>query len=92
MERGRHQQRVHPEPPTNRQRLLQIVAEDPRFRVLEDNFFAVEQAIAVSKGNAAALQIVNQFLDDAKASGFLRGVIDRAGLAGAADPAPPRAR
>ena len=54
---------------TNRQRLLQIVAEDSRFRVLEDNFFAVEQAIAVPKGNAAALQVVNQFLDEAKASG-----------------------
>jgi polar amino acid transport system substrate-binding protein len=77
---------------TNRQRLLQIAAEDSRFRVLGDNFFAVEQAIAVSKGNTAALQFVNQFLDDAKASGFLRRVIDRAGLAGAADPAPPRAR
>ncbi len=77
---------------TNRQRLLQIVAEDSRFRVLEDNFFAVEQAIAVPKGNAAALQVVNQFLDEAKASGFLRGVIDRAGLAGAVDPAPPRAK
>ncbi len=77
---------------TNRQRLLQIVAEDSRFRVLEDNFFAVEQAIAVPKGNAAALQVVNQFLDEAKASGFLRGVIDRAGLAGAVDPAPPRTK
>jgi polar amino acid transport system substrate-binding protein len=77
---------------TNRQRLLQIVAEDSRFRVLQDNFFAVEQAIAVPKGNAAALQFVNQFLDDAKASGLLRGAIDRAGLADAVDPAPPRDR
>ena len=75
---------------TNRQRLLQIAAEDSRLRVLEDNFFAVEQAIAVPKGNAAALEIVNRFLDDAKASGFLRGLIDRAGLAPAVDPAPPR--
>jgi hypothetical protein len=60
--------------------------------VLDDNFFAVEQAIAVSKGNTAALQFVNQVLDDAKASGFLRSMIDRAGLAGAVDPAPPRTR
>ena len=76
----------------NRPRLLQIVAADPRFRVLNDNFFAVEQAIAVPKGSSAALEIVNRFLDDAKASGLVRGAIERAGLAGAADPAPPRAK
>lgn len=77
---------------SNRQRLLQMVAADPRFRVLDDNFFAVEQAIAVPKGNSAALDAVNRFLDDAKASGLIKAVIDRAGLAGAADPAPPRAK
>ena len=75
---------------SNRQRLLQIVAADPRFRILDGNFFAVQQAIAVPKGNSAALQIVNEFLDDAKASGLVRGAIDRAGLGGATDPAPPR--
>jgi polar amino acid transport system substrate-binding protein len=76
----------------NRQRLLQIVAADPRFRVLDDNFFAVEQAIAVPKGNSAALAAVNLFLDDAKASGLVRAAIDRAGLMGAADPAPARTK
>jgi polar amino acid transport system substrate-binding protein len=76
---------------TNRQRLLQMVAADPRFRVLDGNFFAVEQAIAVPKGNSAALAAINRFLDDAKASGLVSAAIDRAGLKGAADPAPPRA-
>jgi polar amino acid transport system substrate-binding protein len=76
----------------NRQRLLQIVAADARFRVLDDNFFAVEQAIAVPKGNSAALAAVNGFLDDAKASGLVRAAIDHAGLTGAADPAPPRTK
>jgi polar amino acid transport system substrate-binding protein len=77
---------------TNRQRLLQIVAADARFRVLDDNYFAVQQAVAVPKGKAAALDAVNRFLDEEKESGLIDMAIRRAGLAGAADPAPPRAR
>jgi polar amino acid transport system substrate-binding protein len=76
----------------NRQRLLQIVSADPRFRVLDDNFFAVEQAIAVPKGNSAALAAVNRFLDDAKATGLIKAAIDRARLTGAVDPAPARTK
>jgi polar amino acid transport system substrate-binding protein len=75
---------------TNRQRLLQMVAADARFRVLDGNYFAVQQAIAVPKGNAAALDIVNRFLDEAKAAGLIDGAIRRAGLAGSAATAPPR--
>jgi polar amino acid transport system substrate-binding protein len=75
---------------TNRQRLSQIAASDARFRVLDDNFFAVEQALAVPKGRAAALHAVNEFLDAAKASGLVRGAIERAGLTGTVDVAPPR--
>jgi polar amino acid transport system substrate-binding protein len=74
----------------NRARELQMVAADPRFRVLDDNYSAVQQAVAVPKGSAAALEIVNQFLDEAKASGLIEGAIRRGGLAGAADIAPAR--
>jgi polar amino acid transport system substrate-binding protein len=77
---------------TNRQRLLQIAAGDSRFRVLDDNFFAVEQAIAVPKGRTAALAAVNRFLEDAKSSGLVTAAIGHAGLTGSADPAPPGAR
>ena len=77
---------------TNRQRLIDAAAVKPEIRVLQDNFFAVEQAIAVQKGNAAALDIVNRFLDDAKASGLVKGAIDRAKLTGVADPAPARVK
>ncbi len=77
---------------TNRQRLLQLTAADPRFRVLTDNYFAVQQAIAVPKGSLAALDLVNRFLDDSKASGLIQAAIQRAGLTGAADQAPPRAK
>jgi len=77
---------------TNRQRLAEAAAGRPEIRVLQDNFFAVEQAIAVAKGNAAALEIVNRFLDEAKESGLVRGAIERAGLTGVADPAPARGK
>lgn len=45
---------------TNRQRLLQIVAADARFRVQDDNYFAVQQAIAVPKSNSASRQVVRK--------------------------------
>lgn len=73
---------------TNRQRLLQINAADPRFRVLTDNYFAVQQAIAVPKGDTATLDLVNRFLTEAKASRLIEAAIRRAGLTGAADQAP----
>jgi hypothetical protein len=60
--------------------------------VVNGNFFAVEQAIAVPKGNSSALRIVDQFLDDAKALGLVQSAIDRSSLTAAADPAPPRGK
>ncbi len=73
---------------TNRQRLLQLTAADSRFRVLTDNYFAVQQAIAVPKGDTATLDLVNRFLTEAKASRLIEAAIRRAGLTGAADQAP----
>jgi hypothetical protein len=43
--------------------------------------------MAVAKGNAAGLGLVNQFLDDAKARGLIRDAIRRES-AGTADAAP----
>ncbi len=73
---------------TNRQRLLQLTAADSRFRVLTDNYFAVQQAIAVPKGDTATLDLVNRFITEAKASRLIEAAIRRAGLTGAADQAP----
>jgi polar amino acid transport system substrate-binding protein len=56
-----------------------------------DNFYGVEQAVIVPKGNAAALAIVNKFIDEARASGLIAEAIARAGLVGV-DVAPPNAR
>jgi polar amino acid transport system substrate-binding protein len=69
----------------NRQRLLEIAAGAPSMRVVADNFFAVQQAIIVMKGDRAALDMVNRFLDGARSSGLIQKAIDRAKLNGAAD-------
>ena len=69
----------------NRQRLLEIAAGAPGMRVLPDNFFAVQQAIIVPKGDRAALDTVNRFLEEARTSGLIQKAIDHAKLNGAAD-------
>jgi len=72
----------------NRQRLIEMAASNPKLRVLPDNYFAVRQAIIVPKGDRAALDAVNRFLNDARTSGLIGNAIDRAGLKGAVDVAP----
>jgi len=73
----------------NRQRLTELVARMPGLRLLSDNFYGVEQAVIVPKGNPG-LAVVDQVLDEARASGLIAAAIARAGLAGV-DVAPPRA-
>jgi polar amino acid transport system substrate-binding protein len=72
----------------NRQRLIEMAAANPDLRVLEGNYSAVQQAIAVAKGNADAVAILNRFLDTARASGLIRRAIDQAGLTQSVDVAP----
>jgi polar amino acid transport system substrate-binding protein len=72
----------------NRQRLIEMAARAPNTRVLPDSYFAVRQAIIVPKGNKAALDLINKFLDDARKSGLIQNAINRAGLKGAVEVAP----
>jgi polar amino acid transport system substrate-binding protein len=72
----------------NRQRLIEMAAAHPNLRVLDGNYSAVQQAIAVSKGNRAALDIINSFLEQALSSGLIRKAIDEAGLGSSVDVAP----
>lgn len=67
---------------TNRERLVAESAPFPNVRVLADNFFAVEQALIVGKGNPDQLAYLNRLIDDLRASGFLQAAIDRAHLHG----------
>jgi polar amino acid transport system substrate-binding protein len=72
----------------NRQRLIEMAAGTPKLRVLPGNYTAVRQSIAVAKGNAAALEAINRFLEKARDSGSIKASIERAGLAASVDVAP----
>jgi len=76
---------------SNRQRLNEATSRMSGVRLLPDNFYGVEQAIVVAKGNAALLARINRFLDEARASGLVAEAIKRAGVVGV-DVAPPSAR
>ena len=75
----------------NRQRMDELARVSSRVRVLADNFLVVGQAIVVEKGNQAAVDELNAFLEDVRASGFVKASLDRAKLAGV-DVAPPAAK
>ena len=51
---------------TNRQRLTEIAAHNPGYRLLPDNFYGVEQSVIVPKGHQALLDEVNAVLADAR--------------------------
>ena len=63
--------------------LLDYSAQLPGSRVLEDHYGANINRIAIAKGNTGRLAYVNEFIEDAKASGLVQRAIDRAGPAGA---------
>ena len=66
----------------NRQRLSEVVKRTPGIRLLPDNFYGVEQAVAVRKGGTALLQAVDRLIEDARTSGLTAAAIERSGLVG----------
>lgn len=66
----------------NRQRMVEAAAREPKLRVLPDDFLVAGQAIVVEKGDAARIGELNRFLDDVRASGFVKASLERAKLAG----------
>ena len=75
----------------NRMRLHEAVQKTPGLRLLPDNFYGVEQAVIVPKGETARLAIINRVIDEARASGFIAESVARAGLVGV-DVAPANSR
>ncbi len=75
----------------NRQRLTTAVRGMPGYRVLPDNLYGVPQTIIVPKGKPSVLITVNRFIDEARASGFLKSAIERSGVIGV-EMAPPSDR
>ncbi len=71
----------------NRQRSLDAAAAaGSRLRVLNESFMEVEQSFVVGKGDAGKLELIEEFVADARASGFIVSSIERAGLVGVAAP------
>ena len=66
----------------SRPRLSALVAEIPGTRLVPDNLFGVPQTVILPKGKAAALETVNRFIDDARASGLLKAAIEKSGVVG----------
>jgi polar amino acid transport system substrate-binding protein len=65
-----------------RSNLLQLSARLPGSRVLEDRFGVNNVGIVVPKEHAGLLSYVSEFIEEAKASGFIQRAIERAGLRG----------
>ena len=67
----------------NRQRLTTLMKETPATRLLPDSLFGVPQTIIVAKGKPPEVLVaINRFLDDARASGFLKSAIESSGIIG----------
>ncbi|HWF11274.1 MAG TPA: transporter substrate-binding domain-containing protein [Bryobacteraceae bacterium] len=72
----------------NRQRLIEMAAGASDLRVLPGNYTGVRQAIAVAKGNMAAVEAIDRFLTRSRDSGLIQAAIERAGLTASAGAAP----
>jgi polar amino acid transport system substrate-binding protein len=66
----------------SRPRLSALIAEISGTRLVPDNLFGVPQTVILPKGKAAALETVNRFIDDARASGLLKAAIEKSGIVG----------
>jgi polar amino acid transport system substrate-binding protein len=60
-----------------RPRLLQDVEKLPGARILDGRFTAVQQAVGTAKANVAGALFLRDFVEEAKASGLVAGLIER---------------
>ncbi len=65
-----------------RQVLADYSAQLPGSRVLEDRYGVNRAAVVVAKGKAARLAYISEFIEEIKASGFVRQAIMRSGWRG----------
>jgi polar amino acid transport system substrate-binding protein len=64
--------------------LVAVAARDPSLRVIEGNFMVIGQASGVPKGRDAAARYLREFIEDAKASGFVASALKASGVTDAA--------
>ena len=55
--------------------LLADVEKIPGARILDGQFSAVQQAVGTARGNSAGARFLQDFVDEAKSSGFVAGLI-----------------
>lgn len=72
-----------------RPRLIDDVEKLPGARILDGQFTAVQQAIGTKPNRAAGAAFLRDFVEEAKASGLVAGLIDKHGVAGQLTVAPP---
>jgi polar amino acid transport system substrate-binding protein len=60
-----------------RPQLISEVGKLPGAKILAGNFTAVQQAIGTPKSNIAAAAFLREFVEEAKRSGFVAGLIER---------------
>ena len=65
-----------------REQLLHYSAKMPGSRVLEEAYGVNRTGMAIRKGQPGRLAYISEFLEEAKASGLIQGVIERNGLRG----------
>jgi polar amino acid transport system substrate-binding protein len=59
--------------------LLRYAAEHPEYRVIDGRFMAIEQALAVPKGNIAALGFLSNFIETLKADDYIAEALEKSG-------------
>jgi polar amino acid transport system substrate-binding protein len=65
-----------------KQHLVANAEKLPGSRVLDGRFMAIQQALGIPKGRQDAAVYLREFIEDAKASGFVARAIDKAGIRG----------
>jgi polar amino acid transport system substrate-binding protein len=62
-----------------RQQLQSVAAKNPAVHIMDGRFMVIAQGIALPKARAAAVPYLNDFITDARASGFVAQAIARHG-------------
>lgn len=66
----------------NRQHLLSVVDTNPGYRVVDGRFSSIQHAAAVPASRRAAAAYLRAFIEDVKASGFVRRALDESRIRG----------
>lgn len=62
-----------------KQPLVQLATKDPRVRVLDGRFMAIEQAMGIPRGRESASRYLRSFVEEVKASGFVARALESSG-------------